>query len=143
MVLRPSSTCGWHLRSDAFDLVQVLLVGAPVVELRSPGRGVVGDSGGAFQRAAVLEVGGDAGGMERAGGGWQVEDAYAGFVSVQPRQGKVRLQPRLGHAYAGTAYTVQGRTCEATVYCGFTAADARALCRSDPAPAGGMAGDRA
>lgn len=35
LVLWPSSTCGWHLRSDAFDLVQVLLVGAPVVELRS------------------------------------------------------------------------------------------------------------
>lgn len=49
---------------DALDFVQVNLVGAPVVELRGAGRGVVGDGGGAFERTAVLEVGGDAGGPE-------------------------------------------------------------------------------
>ena len=82
-------------------------------------------------RATVEAIGPDRAGelrlCVRLEDGRQVEGAYAGFVSVQPRRGKARLQPRLGHAYAGTAYAVQGRTCEATVYCGFTAADAREL----------------
>ncbi|PZP66059.1 ATP-dependent DNA helicase [Methylorubrum populi] len=82
-------------------------------------------------RATVEAIGPDRGGelrlCVRLEDGRQVEDTYAGFVPAQPRRGKARPQPRLGHAYAGTAYAVQGRTCEATIYCGFTAADAREL----------------
>ncbi|MBL7405368.1 conjugal transfer protein, partial [Escherichia coli] len=39
----------------------------------------------------------------------------------------VQAQPRISLGYAGTAYAVQGRTCAATIYCGFTAGDAREL----------------
>ncbi|SFF72200.1 MobF family relaxase [Methylobacterium sp. yr596] len=65
--------------------------------------------------------------------GRQVEDAYAGFVPVQTQRtlqrgrSKARLLPRISLGYAGTAYAAQGRTCEATIYCGFTAGDAREL----------------
>ncbi|MBA9068729.1 hypothetical protein FHR71_002479 [Methylobacterium sp. RAS18] len=50
---------------DSLDLVLVHLVGAPVIGLRGPGRGAIGDGGGTLQRAAFLEVGGYAGRPER------------------------------------------------------------------------------
>lgn len=68
---------------DALNLVSVHLVGAPVIELRGVGRGVMGDHGGTFQRAAVLQVGGNAGGPE-------------GFVA-DPRGDVDRLGSSLHH----------------------------------------------
>ncbi|WP_215413844.1 hypothetical protein, partial [Escherichia coli] len=79
-------------------------------------------------RATVEAIGADAGGAlrlrVRLEDGRRVEDAYAGFVPVRARR-TVQAQPRISLGYAGTAYAVQGRTCAATIYCGFTAGDAR------------------
>ena len=81
-------------------------------------------------RATVEAIGADAGGAlrlrVRLEDGRRVEDAYAGFVPVRARR-TVQAQPRISLGYAGTAYAVQGRTCAATIYCGFTAGDAREL----------------
>jgi hypothetical protein len=49
---------------DALDLVQANLVVAAVIELGRARRGMIGDHRGLLQRAAVLEVGRDAGGPE-------------------------------------------------------------------------------
>ena len=82
-------------------------------------------------RATVEAIGTDAHGelrlRVRLEDGRQVEDAYTRFVPVQAQRGKAPLWPRISPGYAGTAYAVQGRTCEATIYCGFTAGDAREL----------------
>ena len=82
-------------------------------------------------RATVEAIGLDEAGelrlRVRLEDGRPVEDAYAGFVPVQARRGKAQLWPRISPGYAGTAYAVQGRTCEATIYCGFAAGDAREL----------------
>lgn len=82
-------------------------------------------------QATVVAIGPDeAGGLSlrvRLEDGRHVEDVLAGFVPVQARRGKANVLPRISLAYAGTVYSVQGRTCEATIYCGFTAGDAREL----------------
>src|SRR3954469_14505541 len=52
---------GW-LAGNALDLIKADLIVAPVVELGGAGRGVVGDHRRLLQRAAVLQLGRDAGG---------------------------------------------------------------------------------
>ena len=49
---------------NSLDLIEADLVAAPVIELGGAGRGVVGDHRRLLQRAAVLEVGRDAGGAK-------------------------------------------------------------------------------
>ena len=49
---------------DPLDLVEVHLVPPPVIELGRPGAGMVGHGRGLLQRAAVLEIGRDAGGAK-------------------------------------------------------------------------------
>ena len=49
------------LHSDPFDLVEADLVLLSVIELRRAGAGMISHRGGVFQRAAVLQVGGDPG----------------------------------------------------------------------------------
>jgi hypothetical protein len=83
-------------------------------------------------RATVEAIGAALGGelrlRVRLEDGRQVEDAYAAFVPVRARRtAQAQSWPRISLGYAGTAYAVQGRTCEATIYCGFTASDAREL----------------
>jgi conjugative relaxase-like TrwC/TraI family protein len=82
-------------------------------------------------RAVVEAIGPDEAGelrlRVRLEDGRQVEDDYAGFVPLQRGRSKARLLPRISPGYAGTVYAAQGRTCEATIYCGFTAGDAREL----------------
>ena len=83
-------------------------------------------------RATVEAIGADAGGelrlRVRLEDGRRVEDAYAAFVPVRAlRARQAQSWPRISLGYAGTAYAVQGRTCEATIYCGVTAGDAREL----------------
>ncbi|ONF45975.1 MobF family relaxase [Methylobacterium radiotolerans] len=81
-------------------------------------------------RAIVEAIGADASGelrlRVRLEDGRRVEDAYAGFVPVRAHRARqAQPLPRISLGYAGTAYAVQGRTCAATIYCGFTAGDAR------------------
>ena len=83
-------------------------------------------------RATVEAIGADAGGelrlRVRLEDGRRVEDAYAAFVPVRAlRARQAQSWPRISLGYAGTAYAVQGRTCEATIYCEVTAGDAREL----------------
>ena len=83
-------------------------------------------------RATVEAIGTDAGGelrlRVRLEDGRRVEDAYTAFVPVRARRAmQAQPSPRISLGYAGTAYAVQGRTCSATIYCGFTAGDAREL----------------
>ena len=82
-------------------------------------------------RATVEAIGPDEAGELRLGvrleDGQHIEDALAGFVPAQTRRGKTKALPRISPGYAGTAYSVQGSTCESTIYCGFTAGDAREL----------------
>ena len=52
------------LDQDAPDLIQADLVVAAVIELGRAGRGVVGDHRGLLERAAILQVGRDAGDPE-------------------------------------------------------------------------------
>lgn len=57
-----------------------------------------------------------------------VEDAYAALVRDQPPgRRKTAILPRISLAYAGTAYSVQGRTSSACVYFGAMASDSREL----------------
>jgi conjugative relaxase-like TrwC/TraI family protein len=83
-------------------------------------------------RATIQAIGATAGGELRLRvqleDGRRVEDAYAAFVPVWARRtAQAQPSPRISLGYAGTAYAVQGRTCSATIYCGFTAGDAREL----------------
>src|SRR4051812_19188346 len=82
---------------DALDLSEGEAVVAAVVELGGAGAGVVGHGGGVLQRAAVLEVGGDAGGAEAvvadrggdAGGGGAAADHGVGVGLRQGRAGEL------------------------------------------------------
>lgn len=57
-----------------------------------------------------------------------VDDDFAALVRDQvPGKRKTAILPRISLAYAGTAYSVQGRTASACVYFGATASDAREL----------------
>lgn len=83
-------------------------------------------------RATVTAVGSDGEGVVRLRvqleDGRVIEDAFSGFVRAPiPGAGRRETLPRITHAYAGTAYSVQGRTAAACVYYGATASDAREL----------------
>jgi plastocyanin len=83
-------------------------------------------------RASVEAIGPDAHGTlrltVRLDEGRVVEDAYAAFVRDRiPGRRKAPTLPRISLAYAGTAYSVQGRTASACVYFGATVSDAREL----------------
>lgn len=85
-------------------------------------------------RATIEAVGADAQGILklrlRLDDGRVVEDAYGTLVR-EPVPGAQKQRsatlPRISHAWAGTAYSVQGKTAAASVYYGATASDAREL----------------
>src|SRR3954470_21543656 len=84
---------------DALYLVQADLIAAPVVELGGAGRGVVGDHRRLLQRAAVLEVRGDAGGAKSviadpSPNACRLRPALDHGVSVRLRQGRAGQQTR-------------------------------------------------
>ena len=82
-------------------------------------------------RATVTAIRADAEGVllrVRLEDGRVVEDDFANFVRAPIPGARLReTLPRITHAYAGTAYSVQGRTAAACVYYGATASDAREL----------------
>ncbi|NEU14936.1 relaxase domain-containing protein, partial [Methylobacterium sp. BTF04] len=85
-------------------------------------------------RATIEAVGADEQGIlklrVRLDDGRVVEDAYGTMVREQVpgrRRQKSATLPRISHAWAGTAYSVQGKTAAASVYYGATASDAREL----------------
>ena len=63
----------------------------------------------------------------RLGDGRTIEDAFSAFVPGGPRRRRRVAQslPQLAHAYAGTVYSVQGRTVAETVLYVGSATDAR------------------
>ncbi|TXN65094.1 AAA family ATPase [Methylobacterium sp. WL6] len=83
-------------------------------------------------RATVVSIGPDGEDVlrlrVRLEDGRVVEDAYASFVRAPiPGARRREMLPRISHAYAGTAYSVQGRTAASCVYYGATRSDAREL----------------
>ncbi|NEU15128.1 conjugal transfer protein, partial [Methylobacterium sp. BTF04] len=85
-------------------------------------------------RATIEAVGADDKGIlklrVRLDDGRVVEDAYGSLVREQvpgARSQRSSALPRISHAWAGTAYSVQGKTAAASVYYGSTASDAREL----------------
>ncbi|NEU12710.1 relaxase domain-containing protein [Methylobacterium sp. BTF04] len=83
-------------------------------------------------RAIVEAIGPDAHGTlqltVRLDDGRRVEDAYTAFVRDRiPGRRIAPTLPRISLAYAGTAYSVQGKTASSCVYYGATASDAREL----------------